>query len=136
MLGRYFLMRFYFYQLDRILCFYRKHARTSQAINWVKCPGMQYFFLNNQMLCCVVAAYLCFILASLALERVVVQVSDGDQTTDVTHVDTVRIGNLEETLAQELGGTVSNLTIMLHLSETQTSITKSNDAAHCLSIDQ
>ena len=38
----------------------------------------------------------------------------------------VRVGCLKQPLLQELGGTVSNLTITFHLTESQTTITDGN----------
>ena len=51
------------------------------------------------------------VLAALALEGVVPQVGDGDQAAEVADVDAVGVGHLEETLAEELGGAVRDLTI-------------------------
>ena len=76
-------------------------------------------------------AYLSLIFASLALEGVVPQIGDGDQAAEVAHVYAVRIGDLEQPLPQELRSAVRNLTISLHLSETETAVPGS--ALHGLS---
>lgn len=75
--------------------------------------------------------YLRLILTALALERIVAQIGNCDQAAEVADVHTIRIGDFEETFTQELCGTVRDLTITLHLTETQATITGS--ALHRLS---
>jgi hypothetical protein len=55
--------------------------------------------------------YLSLVLAALALECVVSQVSDCNDAAQVTDVDAVRVRDLEEALAQELCCAVRDLTI-------------------------
>ena len=70
-----------------------------------------------------VGPYLCLVLAASALECVGLQVSDGDESAQVTDVDTVGIRDSKQSLVEELGSSVSYLTVSLHLSKPQTSIT-------------
>ena len=67
--------------------------------------------------------YLCLVLAASALECVGLQVSDGNESAQVTDVDTVGVRDSEQPLVEELGSSVGNLTVSLHLSKPQTSIT-------------
>ncbi len=60
--------------------------------------------------------------ASLALERVVAEVGDGDESAEVADVDPIRIADLEEALAQKLRRPVSNLTVTFHFTETQATV--------------
>ncbi len=69
-------------------------------------------------------AYLCFVLAASALKRLLLHVSNGDESTEVTDVDLVGIRGSVESLMKELCSTVSYLTITLHLTKTQTPITE------------
>ena len=48
-------------------------------------------------------------------------------------MDTIGIGDLEETLLEELRSAVSDLTIALHLTESQTSVTRTT--LHGLSVE-
>lgn len=75
--------------------------------------------------------YLGFVLASLAFECVVSQISDGNQSAEIADVHAIRIGYLEQALTQELGSTVRYLTITLHLTETKSTVAGS--ALHGLS---
>ena len=61
----------------------------------------------------------------LALEAVRPEVGDKDKAAIVADIDMVRVRDLEESLAKELGCAVRDLTIALHLSETQTTISES-----------
>lgn len=61
----------------------------------------------------------------LALEAVRPEVGDEDKAAIVADINMVRIRDLEESLAKELGCAVRDLTIALHLSETQTTISES-----------
>ena len=51
------------------------------------------------------------VLTSLALKSIVPQVGDGDQAAEVADVDAVRIGDLKQALAEELGRAVGYLAI-------------------------
>ena len=64
-----------------------------------------------------------FVAAAATLVGVVACVGDGHEAAQVAHVHLVGVGRLEQTLPQELGGAVGDLTITLHLTETQTAIT-------------
>lgn len=75
-----------------------------------------YMFNHNGFVGCV--SYLCLVFAASAFKGLVAEVGYGYEAAEVTHMDSVRIGRLKETLSQELGGTVSYLTISLHLTET------------------
>lgn len=68
------------------------------------------------------SSYLSLVAAAPALVRVRARVGDGHETAQVTHVHLVGIGRLEQPLPEELSCTVSDLTISLHLSKTQTSV--------------
>uniref|UniRef100_K1QRD8 Uncharacterized protein n=1 Tax=Magallana gigas TaxID=29159 RepID=K1QRD8_MAGGI len=57
-------------------------------------------------------------LGTSAFKGLVAEVGYGYEAAEVAHVDSVRIRRLKETLSQELGSTVSYLTISLHLTET------------------
>ena len=67
--------------------------------------------------------YLGFVAAAATLVGVGARVGDGHEAAQVAHVHLVGVGRLEQTLLQELGGAVGDLTITLHLTETQTAIT-------------
>lgn len=67
-------------------------------------------------------AYLCLVAAAATLVRVRARVGDGHQPAQITHVDLVRVGRLEQPLPQELSRSVSDLTVALHLPETQTAV--------------
>lgn len=71
---------------------------------------------DNDFVGCV--SYLRLVFTASAFKGLVAEVGYGYEATEVTHVDSVRIGCLKETLSQELGGTVSYLTISLHLTKT------------------
>ena len=60
-----------------------------------------------------------------ALERLVLQVGDGDQTALLAHVNSVRVRLVHETFLKERRGTVTHDTIAFHLTETQTTISGS-----------
>ena len=62
------------------------------------------------------------VLAAATLKVVATEISDGDQTTQVADVDTVRITDLEQSFPQELCRTVCYLTVTLHLTKTQATI--------------
>ena len=66
--------------------------------------------------------YLCFVLTTSALKCLLLHVCNGDESTEVTHIDLVGIRGSVESLMKELGSTMSYLTITLHLTKTQTSI--------------
>lgn len=68
--------------------------------------------------------YLCLVLAASALKGLLLHVSNGNESTEVTDVDLIGIRGSVESLVKELGGTVSYLTVTLHLTKPQTSITK------------
>ena len=68
--------------------------------------------------------YLCFVLAASALKGLLLHVSNGNESTEVTDVDLVSIRGSVESLVKELGSTMSYLTVTLHLTKTQTSVTK------------
>lgn len=68
--------------------------------------------------------YLSLVLAAPTLKRVGLQVSDGNEATEVTDVDSVSIRGNIESLVEELGSTVSYLTVSLHLTKPQSSITE------------
>ena len=68
-------------------------------------------------------AYLRLVAAAAALVGVRARVGDGHEAAQVAHVHLVRVRRLEQTLLQELGGAVGDLTITLHLAETQTAVT-------------
>jgi len=70
--------------------------------------------------------YVSLISASPTLERVVAEVCDRYQTTDVADVDLVLIRDLVQALTEELRGAMGDLTIMLHFPEAQSSVTISN----------
>ena len=69
-------------------------------------------------------AHLCLVLTASTLECVIPQVSDGNQATQVAHMDSVGIGHLKKTLSQELRRAVGDLTITFHLAKTKTTITE------------
>ena len=69
---------------------------------------------------------LSLVLAASTLERLISQVSNGDQAAHVAHVHSVGVAHFEEAFSQELRGTVRNLTIALHLTEAQTSVARSS----------
>jgi len=68
------------------------------------------------------AADLRLVLAAATLKVVATEISDGDQTTQVADVDTVRITDLEQSFPQELCRTVSYLTVTFHLTKTQATV--------------
>ena len=72
--------------------------------------------------------YLCFVLATAALVRIGLEVSNGNQTTQVADVHFVGIWGCIQTLVQELGSSVCYLTVTLHFTETKTSITMGNQS--------
>lgn len=72
-------------------------------------------------------SYLCFVAAAAALVSVRARVGDGHEAAQVAHVHLVGVRRLEQPLPQELGGAVGNLTITLHLPETQAAITGGKD---------
>ena len=77
-----------------------------------------------------VLIYLCFVAAATTLVGVCACVGDGHESAQVAHVHLVRVRCLEQTLPQELGGPVSNLTITLHLTETQSTVTETHTDTH------
>ena len=71
-------------------------------------------------------SHLSFIPASLALEGIVSEVGYADEAADIADVYAVGIRALKQPLFHELGSTVSNLTISLHLAKTETTVTERN----------
>lgn len=65
---------------------------------------------------------LSLIFTAFAFKRIISKIRDGNQATEVADVYPVRIGHFEQTFSQKLGSSVTNLTVSLHLSKTQTSI--------------
>lgn len=91
--------------------------------------------INNQLLieqrdrrqsAAIGPTYLRLVAAASALVRVSPRVSDGHQSTQVAHVDLVRVGRLEQTLSEELSRSVSDLTVALHLPEPQAAVPESD----------
>ena len=68
-------------------------------------------------------SYPSLVLASPTLKCVGLKVRYGNEPTEITDVDTVGIGGSEQPLVKKLSSSVSNLTVSLHLTESQTSIT-------------
>ena len=68
-------------------------------------------------------SYLCFVLAASALKGLLLHVGNGNEPTQVTHIDLVGIRGSVEPLVEELGSPVSYLTVTLHLTKTQTTVT-------------
>ena len=64
------------------------------------------------------------VVASLAIERIALEIGDSDQTAQVANVRTVRVGLVKETFLEELRGAVGDDTIALHLTETQASLAR------------
>ena len=73
------------------------------------------------------------VLAAAALVGLLLELRDGDQAAEVAHVHTIRVGDLEQALLEELGGAVRYLTVALHLAEAQTAVARS--ALHGLSVE-
>lgn len=72
--------------------------------------------------------YLCFVLATAALVRIGLEVSNGNQTTQVADMHFVGIWGCIQTLVQELGSSVCYLTVTLHFTKTKTSVTTGNQS--------
>lgn len=70
--------------------------------------------------------YLGFVAAAPTLVGVRSCVGDGHQSTQVANVNLVRIRSFKQTLFEELGSTVSDLTVTFHLSKTQTAVPASD----------
>lgn len=68
--------------------------------------------------------HLRLVAAAATLVRVRASVGDGHQTTQITHVDLVRIRSLKQTFSQELSRSVGDLTVTLHLAEAQTAVSE------------
>ena len=81
---------------------------------------------NNFSTICQVI-YLCLIFTSSALKSVGLQVGNGNETTQVADVDAVGIWRCEQPLVEKLSRSVGNLTVSLHLSKPQTSVTVSGE---------
>lgn len=62
-------------------------------------------------------SYLGLIAAAAALVGVGAGVGDGHEAAQVADMDLVRVRGLKQTLSQELGSPVGNLTVPLHLAE-------------------
>ena len=62
--------------------------------------------------------YLCLVFAASAFKCLVAEVGYGNETTEITHVDSIWVRGLKQPLPQELGSSVGNLTISLHLTKT------------------
>ena len=70
--------------------------------------------------------YLSLVLAASTLKVVAAKVGDGDQSTDVTDMDAIRITDFKESFAEELCRTMRYLTVTFHLSKTKTAITETS----------
>ena len=68
-------------------------------------------------------SYLCFVLAASALKGLLLHVGNGNEPAQVTHIDLIGIRGSVKPLMEKLGSTVSYLTVTLHLTKTQTTIT-------------
>ena len=68
-------------------------------------------------------SYLCFVFTASALKCLLLHVCNGNESTEVTHIDLVGVRGSVQSLMKKLGSTMSYLTITLHLTKTQTSIT-------------
>ena len=62
--------------------------------------------------------YLCLVFAASAFKCLVAEVGYGNETTEITHVDSIWVRGLKQPLPQELGSSMGNLTISLHLTKT------------------
>lgn len=67
--------------------------------------------------------HLCLVLAAPALEGVGLEVGNGDESAEVTEVNPVGVRGVVQALMEELGSTVSDLTVSLHLPKPEPSIT-------------
>lgn len=77
--------------------------------------------------------YLCFVFTASALKCLLLHVCNGNESTEVTHIDLIGIGGSVESLVKELGSTMSYLTITFHLTKTQTSITNEEiESQYCM----
>lgn len=65
----------------------------------------------------------CLILAPPALKGVGLEVSDGNESTEVTQVHRVGVRGMVQPLVKELCSPVSNLTVSFHLTKPESSIT-------------
>lgn len=75
-----------------------------------------------------IAAYLNnfgFILATSALERVLLEICNGNQTTALTDMNPISITLVEQPFFQEVGCPMSNHAVPFHFSKTETTITRS-----------
>ncbi len=70
--------------------------------------------------------YLSLVLAAATFVRVSLDVGYDDESAQVTDAHLVGIRHIVETLVQELGSSVGNLTVTLHLTKPQATVTASN----------
>lgn len=68
--------------------------------------------------------HLCLVLAAPALKGVCLEVSDGNESTKVTQVHPVGVGSVVQPLMKKLSSSMCNLTISLHLTKSEPSITR------------
>ena len=66
--------------------------------------------------------YLCLVFTPFTFKGVIAEVSYSYQSTEIAHMDPVRVRHFKQPLPQELGCTMRYLTVSFHLSETQTTI--------------
>ncbi len=78
--------------------------------------------------------YLSLVFAAPTFEGVGLKVGDADQSTEITDVHFVGIRHSEQSLVQKLCRTMCYLTVTLHLTETQTSITAGVKGQHAKTI--
>ena len=73
------------------------------------------------------------VLAAPALKCVGLKVGNGNEPAQVTDVNAIGVGCGEESLVEELGRSVSYLTVPLHLTKPQTTITAEHgdNGANC-----
>lgn len=67
---------------------------------------------------------LCLVLARAALERVLAQVGDRDQSAYVTHVHAIRIGLIEQPVLQKLRCAVRDHAVAFHFSESKSTVAR------------
>ena len=67
--------------------------------------------------------YLCFVLTASALKSLFLHVGNSNESAEVTQVDLVGIRGSVEPFVEELRCSMSYLTVTLHLTKTQPTIT-------------
>ena len=90
--------------------------KINLQVSCIKC-SVEHINIKYFLALFVCVCYLCLVFAASAFKCLVEEVGYGNETTEITHDDSIWVRGLKQPLPQELGNSVGNLTISLHLTK-------------------